>query len=193
MSAKQSKGFTLIEIVVGLVVISIVTLVITVGMGSLFRQTVDPWQQVRAAELGQSLMNEIMSRKFDENNISTLLCNSDDPEKPDCTNPPEPTATNSYCYESNYDFPDANQKANGDREERSEFDDVDDFNCLGITTAGLTNIFGNDIEPDFYRGFSAEVRVFSVANKKNEIKQIDVVIITPQGGRIQFSAQRGNW
>ena len=53
------RGFTLIEIIIGIVVIAIVIAVVTAGMGPLFRQTVDPWQQVRAAELGQSLMNEI--------------------------------------------------------------------------------------------------------------------------------------
>ncbi|MAA62867.1 UNVERIFIED_ORG: MSHA pilin protein MshD [Idiomarina abyssalis] len=191
MSVKQSKGFTLIEIVVGLVVIAIVTLVVTTGMGTLFRQTVDPWQQVRAAELGQSLMNEIMSRKFDENNTGTLRCFE---STADCTNPSE----NESCPATGNTLPNIDSG-----ETRSEFDDVDDFNCLGITETGLTNIFGNNIEPDFYRGFSAEIRVYSIPNNDNDndndnvnvnvIKQIDVVIVTPQNERIEFSAQRGNW
>ncbi|MCP1338717.1 type II secretion system GspH family protein [Idiomarina sp. M1R2S28] len=189
MRANISKGFTLIEVVVGLVVIAIVTLVITVGMGSVFRQTEDPWQQVRAAELGQSLMNEIMSRKFDEMNTSTLRCSMD--SEP-CTNPLPPSEAS--CPAVGEDLPNVDP-IDPDTptilETRSEFDDVDDFNCLGITLTGLNNVFGNNIELDFYRGFSAEVRVFNVTDDK--LKQIDVVIITPQDERIKFSAQRGNW
>jgi MSHA pilin protein MshD len=179
MSVKQSKGFTLIELVIGIVVIAIVTLVVTAGLGSLFRQTVDPWQQVRAAELGQSLMNDIMARKFDESNTAVLRCSGN---AADCTNPPEALV----CPDIGNPLP--NTEGN---ETRSDFDDVDDFNCLGITTTGLSNTFGTSLEEDFYRGFSAEVRVYSVED--NVIKQIDVVIITPQDERIEFSSQRGNW
>ena len=179
MRASGSKGFTLIEIVVGIVAIAIVTLVVTAGMGSLFRQTEDPWQQVRAAELGQSLMNDIMARKFDENNTAVLRCSAN---AATCTNPSAALA----CPDTGNPLPNIDGN-----ETRSDFDDVDDFNCLGITTTGLSNIFGTRIEADFYRGFSAEVRVYSVED--NVIKQIDVAIITPQDERIEFSSQRGNW
>ncbi|WP_287832202.1 type II secretion system protein, partial [Idiomarina sp.] len=67
---KPQRGFTLIEIIAGIVVVGIITLVVTAGMGPLFKQSVNPWQQVRAAELGQSLINEILSRRFDENGSS---------------------------------------------------------------------------------------------------------------------------
>ncbi|RUO71947.1 type IV pilus modification PilV family protein [Idiomarina ramblicola] len=179
MSAKKRQGFTLIELIIGIVVIAIVALAVTSGLGLLSRQTVDPWQQVRAAELGQSLMNDIMARKFDANNTSILRCSENTSS---CTNPLE----SQVCPDEGEELPNIE---NG--EVRSEFDDVDDFNCLGTTQTDLTNILGDDIEPSFYRGFSAEVRVYSVED--NVIKQINVVIITPQEQRIEFSAQRGNW
>ena len=87
----NTRGFTLIEIIIGIVVIAIVTLVVTAGMGPLFRQSVDPWQQVRAAELGQSLMNEIMARKFDDANTASYRCSASGPEQ--CTNPPNTSAS----------------------------------------------------------------------------------------------------
>jgi len=60
MRNKQT-GFTLIELIAGIVVIAIVTLVVTTGLGQLFRQSVDPWQQIRATEVGQSLMKILIS------------------------------------------------------------------------------------------------------------------------------------
>ena len=46
---KPQHGFTLIEIIAGIVVVGIITLVVTAGMGPLYKQSVNPWQQVRAA------------------------------------------------------------------------------------------------------------------------------------------------
>jgi MSHA pilin protein MshD len=176
------RGFTLIEIIIGIVVIAIVTLVVTAGMGPLFRQSVDPWQQVRAAELGQSLMNEIMARKFDDANTASYRCSASGPEQ--CTNPPNPTSAS--CPAVGNSLPHIENS-----ETRDEFDDVDDFNCVGITTNQLNNIFGDGIDVEYYRGFSAEIRVYSVAD--DQLKQIDIDVVTPQGERIEFSSLRGNW
>lgn len=184
------RGFTLIEIIIGIVVIAIVTLVVTAGMGPLFRQTVDPWQQVRAAELGQSLMNEIMARKFDDANTASYRCGERDPENQSvivtesCTNPPNPTSAS--CPTVGNPLPHIDNS-----ETRGDFDDVDDFNCVGITTTELSNIFGDDIDADYYRGFSAEIRVYAVVD--DQLKQIDIDVVTPQGERIEFSSLRGNW
>lgn len=179
---KHSSGFTLIEIIIGIVVIAIVTLVVTAGMGPLFRQTVDPWQQVRAAELGQSLMNEIIARKFDDANTASYRCSASGPEP--CTNPANPT--NLSCPAVGNPLPNIENSEN-----RDEFDDVDDFNCVGITTTELSNIFGNDINIDYYEGFSAEIRVYAIST--DQIKQIDIDVLTPQSERIVFTGLRGNW
>ena len=177
MRNKQEYGFTLIELIVGVVAIAIVTLVVTAGMGQLFRQTVDPWQQVRAAELGQSLMNEIMARKFDEVNSAAVRCGEGAGA---CTTPA------SGCAGPGNPLPNTEGT-----ETREEFDDVDDFNCLGINVTGLENIFGNSIDTDYYAGFNAEVRISET--EADAVKQIDIVIVTSQNERIQFSALRGNW
>ena len=177
MSVEKPKGFTLIELIIGIVVIAIVTLVVTAGMGTLSRQTVDPWQQVRATELGQSLMNEIMARKFDEVNSATVRCGEGAGA---CTTP-----ANSCAGPGNL-LPNTDGA-----ETREDFDDVDDFNCLGINTTDLDDIFGNAIDTSYYSGFRAEVRISELV--VDQAKQIDIVIITPQDQRIDFSGVRGNW
>ena len=173
----NTRGFTLIEIIIGIVVIAIVTLVVTAGMGPLFRQSVDPWQQVRAAELGQSLMNEIMARRFDDNNVGNVRCGEGSVS---CTDSP------TDCDGPGNPLPNAEAG-----ETRQTFDDVDDYNCIGINTSGLENIFGDAISSSYYSGFSAEVTVKEV--EANKLKRIDIVIITPQTDRIAFSGLRGNW
>src|SRR5690554_2386339 len=62
------QGFTLIEIIVGLSVIAIALVLITSIIVPAARQSVSPIYQVRAAELGASVMNEIMSKSFDQEN-----------------------------------------------------------------------------------------------------------------------------
>ena len=173
----NTRGFTLIEIIIGIVVIAIVTLVVTAGMGPLFRQSVDPWQQVRAAELGQSLMNEIMARRFDDNNVGNVRCGEG---AVSCTNTP------TDCDGPGNPLPNAEAG-----ETRQTFDDVDDFNCLGINVTGITNILGDSLDATFYQGFNAEIRVTRLT--PDQLKNISVTIITPQAERIVFSSQRGNW
>ncbi|WP_224797809.1 type IV pilus modification PilV family protein [Idiomarina abyssalis] len=173
MRNKQEQGFTLIELIAGIVVIAIVTLVVTTGLGQLFRQSVDPWQQVRATEVGQSLMNEVMARRFDENsNVGNqyLRCSEDGAK--DCTTPaPCPTDGST---------------PNAEEAQRKQFDDVDDYNGLRLTGAELSGSSSNH-----YNGFEARVCVSEKA--ANELKRITVAITTPQDETLEFSAIKGNW
>jgi MSHA pilin protein MshD len=71
-------GFTLIELIVGMVVLAIAILMVSQIMGPMLVRSTEPWHQVRAAELGHSLMNEIMALSFDENSSrgsNLLRCN----------------------------------------------------------------------------------------------------------------------
>ena len=60
MLANKASGFTLIELVIGIVVFSIALVLFTSLMVPQAIRSVDPIFQVRASELGQSLMNEII-------------------------------------------------------------------------------------------------------------------------------------
>ena len=58
-----ARGFSLIELIIGIVVLAIAMLFISAILGPLFVRSIEPWHQVRAAELGNSLMNEILARR----------------------------------------------------------------------------------------------------------------------------------
>lgn len=173
MSARHSNGFTLIELIIGIVVIAIVTLVVTGGLGQLFRQSVDPWQQVRATEIGQSLMNEILSRRFDENSDAgnqSLRCSE--------TGAGGCAALNSCPADGSL--------PNAEESQRSNFDDVDDYHCLELDGGELS-----DLGENLYKGFQA--KVFVSYEIPNEVKLITVEVQTPQQDALEFSAQKGNW
>lgn len=65
-TARQS-GFTLIEVIIGIVALSISLAIVTSFIAPTEQKSADQIHQVKAAELAQSLMNEIMGKAFDNN------------------------------------------------------------------------------------------------------------------------------
>ena len=66
MHVNNFKGYTLIEQVIGIVVFSIALGLFTSLIIPQVIRSVGPIFQVRASELGQSLINEITAKSFDE-------------------------------------------------------------------------------------------------------------------------------
>ncbi|EKE85399.1 type IV pilus modification PilV family protein [Idiomarina xiamenensis] len=164
-----ARGFTLIEIIVGIVVMAIIGTVVTAGMMPLFRQSVDPWQQVRAAELGQSLMNDIMARSYDENSDRSggqLRCGEN--TAPSCSASMGPEAG----------------------ESRADYNDVDDYHGLQACDAAIADILGNSLASDF-SGFCVNVSV--AETQSNRSKLIQIAVTTPTNEIIRFASYRGNW
>ncbi len=64
---EKSPGFTLIELVVGIVVFGFAILLMTTLLFPQAKQAGSALHEVRAAELAHSLLNEISGKKFDEN------------------------------------------------------------------------------------------------------------------------------
>ena len=60
------RGFTLIELIIGIVVFTIIMLVIIGVIGPQSRLSIEPIWQIRASELAQSLLTEINAKSFDE-------------------------------------------------------------------------------------------------------------------------------
>lgn len=193
-SRQSSCGFTLIELVVGIVIFSIAMITVVSFLQPQVKQGIDPIWQARAASLGQSLSNEIIAKSFDHysNQAGGLVrCN----ETVDCT-----TSGNLG--------PDSG-------ESRASFNDVDDYHGLNVSGANILNSLGlttsvNGI--NIYSGFSAQVTVFYdqnvdgindddldqdgsldsgtlIANKK----LITVVITTPGGDLIPMTSVKGNY
>jgi MSHA pilin protein MshD len=186
---QESLGFTLIELVIGIVVFAIAISLFLSLIVPQARRSVDPILQIRASELAQSLMSEIASKAFDENssrNGGTSRCNEN-------ANP---------CSESSVLGEDAG-------ETRSTYNDVDDYNGLNESGTAIQNSFGLPIglvgEP-LYEGFSVSVVVFydnqmlgindAIAGGSNFIgntKLIRITVSTPTGENIVFTSYRSNY
>jgi len=67
MRIERREGFTLIELLVFIVVISLSLGALVVVMNQALVRSVDPIVQVRLLELAQSQLDEVQSRKYDEN------------------------------------------------------------------------------------------------------------------------------
>ncbi len=66
MRALKVKGFTLIELIIGIVMFAIALSIITALIAPQAKKSAEPIVALRASEFGQSLMNEIQSKSFDE-------------------------------------------------------------------------------------------------------------------------------
>lgn len=184
-----NKGFTLIELVVGIVVMSIVLTIVISIMAPMSKRSFDPIYQVKATELAQSLFNEISAKAFDENrdpNGGLVRCNED--------------------LNNNGNFTDTFERAcslassfgGGDNESsREAFDDVDDFDNY----QAVYDIFNADIS-NYYPDFTIQVSVAYVEDylgtpkplaETSNIKQIKIVVTTPNGLRLPFVRFRGNY
>lgn len=179
----RQHGVTLIELIIGIVVLAISLSIITSVLGPLYVKSAEPWHQVRAAELGHSLMNEILGKAFDENsNRSGSLLRCDEAGAEPCT-----VAANfgADCANGNSSCP------GGPFESRSQYDDVDDFHGLNVSGDQINNIFGNDPRmADIYRSYQLQV---NVSYDDTFTKRILIQVTTPTGAVIDFAALKGNW
>jgi len=185
MLVNKAKGFTLVELVVGIVVFSIALVSFMSLVVPQAIRSVDPIYQIRASELGQSLLNEITSKSFDENSDRTggaTLCGA-----------PSTTIT---CTDVDDLGPD-------DDENRTGFDDVDDYHGLNVSNSDIKNSLNQSIvlnDSFLYAGFSLNVNVVydedmngTADTAVSNTKLIIVTITTPNNEDISFSSFRSNY
>jgi MSHA pilin protein MshD len=183
-SQQRTQGFTLIELVVGIVVFALALALFTSLLVPQAIKSVDPIYQVRATELAQSLINEIAGKSFDENSSRSgelLRCN--EVGAPLCT--------------ANVDLgPDGT-------ESREDFNDVDDYHNLSEVDGNILNSLGENISIGgigLYQGFQANVSVIyddDVDGLDDGVignsKLIIVSIVTPNDEAMMFSTYRNNY
>ncbi len=170
-----AKGYTLIELVIGFTVLAVALGVVLMGMLPREKQSADLIHMIRAAELGQSLMNEITAKPFDELTMAGSLtrCN-EEPAFP-CTSP-------------------GNLGTDGEST-RSQFNDVDDYDGLSLIGDSLG---------DLYKDFTVSVQVFydnnydGIENTSFNVddplaKLITITVTTPLGTPVTFSSYRANY
>ncbi len=178
------QGFTLVELVIGMVVLAVAFALITSVLGPMMQNSSQTWHQVRAAELGHSLMNEITSRVFDENTprgTNYLRCGQ--------------SGANA-CIASIPVCPASGLSTSTEEASRDLFDDVDDYHCLRLSGAQLSNALNESLAAT-YAQYQLSVEVSyagaDLALANNLAKRIDIAITTPEGEVLAFRSYKGNW
>lgn len=182
----HQQGFTLIETIIGIVVLAASFSIFTSFIYPLANQSAEQIHQIRAAELGQSMINEILGKAFDQNSdMSGGLTRCGETGVIACT---VNTSLGPDLLPS------------GVNESRDIFNDVDDYHNLSSveTSLGNTGIVLDGI----YVGFSMSVTVIndsdydgdSDTNDNNfTAKLITVTVTTPQDFDFVFSVYRENF
>lgn len=176
MLVSNNRGFTLVELIFGIVLLAIVMTIVTSFIAPQARQSAEPLIQLKASELGQALLNEIMGKSFDE--LSER-------------NPPF-----RRCGELGFVSCSAvlGKEAG---ETRITYNDVDDY-IGNYSNANLVNSLNQSISDD-YLGFSYNVSVVydgdydGVSDSDVNAKLITVVINASNGEQYGFSAYKGNY
>ncbi|MBY7950524.1 prepilin-type N-terminal cleavage/methylation domain-containing protein [Vibrio fluvialis] len=184
---KPIKGFTLVESIVAMVIIGLAMVVLISFLYPQVERSATPHYQTRAANLGQSLMSQILARGFDQNSDfdgGSIRCGE---ASTTCSSVLGPEGENSPA----------------------QFNDVDDYigcwygdnasDCGSETTKNpLTNILGTNVAAN-YRHFTVFIAVdyvnsaFQPVSAITDMKRIELTIDTGNYGRYTFVAYRGNY
>lgn len=186
-SKLRAPGFTLIELVIGIVVLSISFTVLFQMILPTATQGATQIHQIRASELGQSIMSEIMGKAFDENSDmmgGSLRCGED------------------LDLDGTIEQPCSTTLADEENGNRSLFDDVDDYNYYNnnsIIEDSLNNVSDTDLS-EIYKGFTIHIEVINDGNYDGEpdtinnvAKLITLTVTTAQGVEITFSSYKANF
>jgi MSHA pilin protein MshD len=181
------RGFTLIELIVGIVLLAVA---LTGILGLLINQApqaVDPVQQVRAAQLAQRLSGEILQKSFDEqsdHNGGRYRCGEQ-----------VVGVTISPCSSS--------YGTDGEPAPYA-YNDVDDFDTAGnwLNANTLTQTAAG-ISGEEYRNYQVKIAVSAVDFSDGSFKscaapcsvgkRIDLQVKLPDGSVLDFSFYRGNY
>jgi MSHA pilin protein MshD len=166
--AVTARGFTLIELVIGITLVAIaVTLLVRLIVPATL-QSAEPLVQQRAASLAQALMDEILSKRYDELTPEGGI--------PPC----------SPCSVS----------LGADGEGRASFDDVDDYNAYCASSVPVRDA-NNNVIPN-YDSYSMRICVsydgsYNGGSTGEGAKRITVTITPASNVPIVFTAYRANF
>jgi MSHA pilin protein MshD len=176
-----NKGFTLIETIVGIVVLAISFSVLTSLIYPIAQQSAEQLHQVKAAELAQSMLNEIQNKAFDQNSDMAggrVRCGEN--VAPACSIDMQPDTVL------------------GITETRATFNDVDDYNGLDYSAGEIENSQGQILS--LYLGYAMSIIVCndasyngSCSGNRSTAKLITVKITTPTDFSMRFSTYRANF
>ena len=194
LRAGHQAGFTLLEIIVGMVLLAAVLGPLSALLLHQGQQGTDPVQQVRAAQLAQRIAASILARDYDEqsdHNGSLWRCG----ETVNGITYASCTAQASYGPDSGESVP-------------ALFNDVDDFDTTAICLQQLTTCTGSSWVPasymtqldsgelDIYRRFLVSVAVTPISGCASSCavrKQIVLQVQLPDQSTLAFTFERGNY
>ena len=187
-----NKGFTLIETIIGIVVLGISFAILTSLIHPLSQQSAEQLHQVKAAALANSVLNEIQNKAFDNNSDMAggiVRCRE---------------ATAPVCTLSSLLGPEDGVDGRADDKETSRalFDDVDDYHGLEYGAGQIENSQGVVLSE--YIGYQMSISVCNDANydgicsgdsvdDNSSAKLITVTIIIPTNLPVNFSTYRTNF
>ena len=168
---KNTSGYSLIELIITIVVTSIVIVIFYSVFAPNQKNSVSSVIQIKATELGQAYLEEIILKRFDEASPigNGIPCNQDVALPCGGILNEEGTAN------------------------RALFDDVDDYH--GLSDQPAKDALGNDRVG--YTSFRVDVDVgyaggdFALAAQ--DLKKVTVTVTPPLGGTFVFSQYKGNF
>ncbi|WP_434997588.1 type IV pilus modification PilV family protein [Vibrio scophthalmi] len=187
---KTSRGFTLIESIIVMVVMALAMVTITSFLLPQVSQSADPHYQSRAKALGQSLMTQVLARNFDQNSLElggAIRCSAS-------------IDSGSLTCTSEADFgPD--EVSSGVLETPSQFNDVDDFIGCWASDPVAGSSCDNDLyqlissgNNSAYHNFQVKIAVaYSPNSSSVTFKKITLVVEAGAQAPIEFIAYRGNF
>ena len=205
-SLDARRGFTLIEFIVGIVLLAVALTGILGLLVNQAPQAVDPVQQVRAAQLAQRILSEALQKSFDErsdHNGGRFRCGETAGTPP--VTYPACTNTASYGPDSGETRP-------------YQFNDVDDYQTSAICAATKeppscdgdwvpANYFsaqsGQGLDESEYRQYGIKIRVSGVDLTSANLlacsgtcstgKRVELWVRLPDRSELAFALYRGNY
>lgn len=186
---RTASGFSLIELVVGITVTGVALAMLSSLIFPLFARSVEPMFQIRAAEVAQSILDEMQGRRYDENTPVGGF--------PPCA-PLAPAPSGPCTDELSFG---TGADAGEIFADRGTFDDVDDYDDFCGAAVPYQDIFGA-AQPN-YNNYSVTVCVtydgdYNGATDTNQgAKLITISVFHPLATTINeaiiFSVYRGNY
>lgn len=194
----RKEGFSLIELIMTIIILSLSMMVIIPFFTGVTR-SVDPMIRERAIALGQSMMDEILAKKWDNN---TPLGGGAVATSTETPGPLRNTlaVTGSATAPASLTF----EAGDGETAQRTTWDDVDDYHYLnhgggnyengtftdqdGNAVAGNWSGFKRWVEVDYIASDSPVINQSSPASSPvtTDSKRIVVIVETPTGERLTF-------
>ncbi len=202
MNGKVSKvsagdGFTLIELVITIVILSFTAMLLVPFFQAIERSS-DPIVRERTVALGQALMDEVLSRRWDENTMvgGGPLCSGEGGVGRGTTSYGIPLAV---CPDASADNLNASGGLGADAgENRQTYDDIDDFGSMAPETDNFTDQAGvsftytgyvRSVSVDYVPSSSASVTAATpAAGGTSDTKRVQVTVTNPLNETFVFVA-----